>query len=89
MIKARLLMDQTSCLNKAGALEPVFLLRANDPLAAATVRLWAAMAVNTHEEPKVYQALEWADMAEKWLGSQTQTVKAVPQPAPAQERYPR
>lgn len=31
-----------SCLNKAGDLEPIFVLRANDELASEIVRVWAS-----------------------------------------------
>jgi hypothetical protein len=65
--KQRLLHDPASCLNKAAPTEPVFLLRANDPCAAATVRLWAAMAHGLHEPDKVDEALEIAKNFDHWL----------------------
>lgn len=34
----------TSCLNKAADDEPIFVLRAKDPLGAVMVRQWAEMA---------------------------------------------
>lgn len=33
--------NPNSCLNKAADDEPIFVLRANDPIAAAVVRTWA------------------------------------------------
>lgn len=49
MIKAHELALSTSCLNKAHADEPLFVLRAHDPLFGAIVRLWAAAAHGVHE----------------------------------------
>lgn len=60
------LRDPRSCLSKAQPEEPLFVLRANDPLFAPTVRLWAAMAVGTHEPDKIGQALREADAGMKW-----------------------
>ncbi len=41
MIKSQELADPKSCLNKAGAKEPLFVLRANDESAPGVVRMWA------------------------------------------------
>jgi hypothetical protein len=41
MIKRDELSIGTSCLSRAAHDEPIFVLRANDPLAAQTVRQWA------------------------------------------------
>lgn len=41
MLKRDELATPTSCLNKAGDLEPVFVLRANDETAPAIVTEWA------------------------------------------------
>lgn len=41
MTKADLLADPNSCLNKAAADEPLFVLRAQDLIAPAVVRYWA------------------------------------------------
>lgn len=64
--KADLLRNVTSCLNKADPGEPVFLLRAKDPLAAQTVRLWAAMAQLEHGGEKVAEARHLADEMDAW-----------------------
>lgn len=66
MLKKIELLSQSSCLNKAGPDEPIFVLRANDPLYAATIRLWAAMAADVHEPQKVSDALHAAALGEKW-----------------------
>jgi hypothetical protein len=42
MLKHLELSSPTSCLNKALSDEPIFVLRANDELAAPLIRLWAA-----------------------------------------------
>jgi hypothetical protein len=70
MLKKDELFHPRSCLNKAAPDEPVFVLRARDPLAAATVRLWAAMATGRHEDEKVHTALESADEMEAWHNRQ-------------------
>lgn len=41
MLKSDELATSTSCLNSAAMNEPVFVLRANDELAAGVVRQWA------------------------------------------------
>jgi hypothetical protein len=38
--------NPNSCLNKAADDEPIFVLRANDPVAAAIVRIWAERYVS-------------------------------------------
>lgn len=52
-----------SCLNKARPEEPLFVLRAKDPLAANIVRAWAATAESsgTHEAEKIAEARKLAD----------------------------
>lgn len=66
MIKADELRTEISCLNKAAPNEPIFVLRANDPIAPQAVRLWAAMAFNNHEDTKVVDAHLVAAEMEKW-----------------------
>lgn len=66
MEKQTELRDPLSCLNKAGPFEPIFVLRAKDPVAPQILRLWAQMAINTHEEHKVAGALGMAEVMEKW-----------------------
>jgi hypothetical protein len=61
MLKCQELMQPNSCLNKAGANEPIFVLRANDPCAPQLVRLWAAMASGLHEDDKRAEAYAWAE----------------------------
>lgn len=68
MLKAQLLLDPKSCLNKASADEPVFVLRANDPAAPQAVRLWADMAEggSLHSPEKIAGARNAADEMEAW-----------------------
>lgn len=66
MVKADELRNPTSCLNRAEANEPVFVLRAKDPIAAQTVRLWAAMASGMHEQDKQHEAKALADQMDAW-----------------------
>lgn len=60
------LSNPTSCLNKAAAGEPLFVLRAKDPHAPMAVRHWAAMAHGHHEPEKIDEALALADKMEVW-----------------------
>jgi hypothetical protein len=66
VIKRDELKSPTSCLNKAGPEEPVFVLRAKDALAAQTVRHWATMAHDEHEPAKLQEALKLADEMDAW-----------------------
>jgi PRTRC genetic system protein C len=60
------LMSPVSCLNKAESSEPLFVLRAHDPIAAQTVRHWATMAEGTHESGKIAEARALANEMERW-----------------------
>jgi len=69
--KAENLIHRESCLNKAQFDEPLFILRAKDPLAAQTVRLWAAMAsTGAHSPDKVASAVNLAEDMEAWRKAQ-------------------
>ena len=67
------------CYTKAEADEPLFTLRAKDPLAPVLVRLWADLRTTTtpkigvlpntraaHETRKRAEALECADQMDEW-----------------------
>lgn len=64
--KQDVLRDNFSCLNRASYDEPVFVLRARDPLAAQTVRLWASMAADVHPPEQVSEAFSIASEFEDW-----------------------
>jgi hypothetical protein len=64
--KASNLRDPASCLNKAAPDEPLFVLRAKDPTAAQTVRLWAEMNEGTQPPEKIRSAIEIAAYMDKW-----------------------
>lgn len=49
-IKREELANPESCLNKAAPEEPIFVLRANDPVAAQVVRYWASCYVDHKRE---------------------------------------
>lgn len=66
MKKVDELKTPTSCLNKAAADEPIFVLRAKDALAAMAVRHWATMAEGTHESDKLEEARQLADKMDEW-----------------------
>lgn len=70
MLKRDELANPASCINKAASDEPVFVLRAKDPLAAQAVRLWAAMADGRHEPEKRQEALDLADRMDEWRTGQ-------------------
>lgn len=65
--KIEQLKNPDSCLNKAGAEEPVFVLRAKDPVAAMAVRHWATMAAGTHEAEKIASAQKVAAAMDAWF----------------------
>jgi len=46
--KKEILNDPESCFNKAGDDEPLFVLRANDPLAANIVEEWVKQAEDAY-----------------------------------------
>lgn len=62
------LSDPGSCLNKAADDEPIFVIRAKDPLGAATVLQWAQAAErhNTHEPERISQARMLANTMMNW-----------------------
>jgi len=66
MMKKDELADPTSCLNKAGPRELLFILRAKDPHAAQTIRLWAAMSDAAHDFATLKEALSIADQMDQW-----------------------
>jgi G3E family GTPase len=80
MLKRTELFVATSCLNKAAPDEPIFVLRAKDPAAPQTIRLWAAMSASQHEPEKIEGALQLADEMDEWLKqAQAQPVKEMTQ----------
>jgi hypothetical protein len=76
MRKCEELTLDTSCLNKADFNEPIFVLRANDSLAATTVREWAhryqvkktedGRHMTEREQWKFAEANELARQMEQW-----------------------
>lgn len=66
MLKMLELAAPHSCLNRADPEEPLFVLRANDPLFAATIRHWAAMSHGMRNTEKINEALETAALGHKW-----------------------
>lgn len=68
MKKLEELTTPDSCINRAENDEPVFVLRANDALAAACVDHWVNMAIGTgiHEEYKLNEAHEIAQEMRRW-----------------------
>lgn len=64
------------CYDKAGADEPLFVLKASDPAAAETVRFWARKARELgHRESKVAGAFRDADDIERWQAANPERVK--------------
>jgi hypothetical protein len=59
------LADPTSCLSKARDDEWIFVLLERDPSAAVAVRAWVdsriALGLNDWNDPKIVEALQWAD----------------------------
>ncbi len=69
------LTDPKSCINKASDDEPIFVLRANDPLAAGVVDYWANQAEggNLHEVWKINTARELAQEMRRWRTEKKRT----------------
>lgn len=74
-IKSVEMIEPNSCLNKADANEPIFVLRANDSAAPSTVRMWAIMYRYSKEQKgefgekqlaKYQEALQLAMLMESW-----------------------
>lgn len=60
--------NPNSCLNKADADEPLFILRAKDPIAPLVVRAWAMLSqqLRAHSGQKCYEAVIVAEDMEEW-----------------------
>ncbi len=70
------LTDPSSCFNRAANDEPVFVLRANDPLAASVVDYWANQAEirpGLHEDWKIKEARENAQEMRRWRTDKKRT----------------
>lgn len=79
MLKRDEIANPDSCLNRAAADEPVFVLRANDPTAPAIVRAWVnayayrkkgLKAMDSAEIGKHNEALQIAQAMENYKRSQ-------------------
>lgn len=67
MLKRDELANLNSCLNKAADDEPLFILRAQDKLAPATVRMWAHWAQRgSVSAEKIGEAYKLAGAMEAW-----------------------
>ena len=70
MTKTENIDNPNSCWNKAAGDEPVFVLRANDPIAPAVVRLWATLSFTAcHHPDKVASAGVAACAMEAWAAA--------------------
>lgn len=59
--------EGVACYDKAGMDEPLFVLRAQDKLAAAVVRWWATLAAAGGTKPEVVaEALKCAEQMDAW-----------------------
>jgi len=69
------LTDPMSCINKAADDEPVFVLRANDVIAASIVDYWAncAESGDHHEDWKIKEARELAQEMRRWRTEKKRT----------------
>jgi hypothetical protein len=68
-------LDPKSCFNKALNDEPVFVLRAKDPIADQVVRIWASLAASreVHEKDKIFTAYECAVLMKEWREKNVKT----------------
>lgn len=62
------LTNPKSCWNKAADDEPLFILRANDPVASKVVRIWASLSEGMKTQPRVKTGGAWqvAVAMENW-----------------------
>lgn len=66
MTKTEILAGKEQCFEKAHADEPLFILRANDPIASEIVMTWVRRASGVHEPEKVNQARAVAMAMSAW-----------------------
>ena len=68
MIRSEEIADGDSCLNNAADDEPLFVLRANDPLAPVVVSYWSKLAYETglHEIGKAAKAASVPGEMREW-----------------------
>jgi len=75
MKKIEQLERKDSAWNKAAMSEPVFVLRANDPVAAAAVRYWALNARLDHEDGKIDEAYKVAASMDQWRNDKADKIE--------------
>lgn len=77
MRKQNELADPQSCLNKAAIDEPLFVLRASDPIAPMVVYIWASLNVQlgVHGQQKSVGAWACAVKMEDWREQKYGAVK--------------
>lgn len=78
MIKRHELSSSRSCLNKADSEEPLFVLRAKDPMAPMAIRHWVTMSLTNHSNEKIVEAIDLAEQMEKWYQQNVPQVAAMP-----------
>ena len=70
MIKREELTNPSSCLNRAADDEPIFVLRAHDQCAVATVLAWANYRIecgkSTKGSPEIVEAYRWCNVVAMW-----------------------
>jgi hypothetical protein len=69
LTKSETVADAASCLNKAEHDEPVFVLRAHDPLAADAIRHWAFARFITrgdYKDATAVEAMKVAETMDQW-----------------------
>jgi hypothetical protein len=79
------LINPEGCLNRAANDEPIFVLRANDELAASVVRVWAQYYyarkvalhgdLTTKQRKKYDEALQLAQQMDDWRRSEIRAAK--------------
>ncbi len=74
MIKHMELAELNSCLNKAEDDEPIFVLRAKDPVAVATILHWCNLRVengkNQPGDAKLAEAMRLCNQIAEWREAQ-------------------
>jgi hypothetical protein len=95
MLKQDEVSNPDSCLNRAAIDEPVFVLRANDPLAPIMVRSWAERYIaskfgrpSAQQARKYYEALRSASLMEAWTAERDRAKKCPTCESPNPSKHP-
>ena len=76
MTKEENLNNPNSCLSKADMKEPIFVLRAKDPIAPMVIRIWASLSNQTQPTEKRARAYFESVKFEEWRKENRELIEA-------------